>query len=46
LGRRLFMNVIQFLEYLADAETTRELAHQLADAWVEHELRGVLQPAA
>lgn len=40
------MNVIEFFEYLAAAETTRELAHQLADAWVEQEFGSVLSWAA
>jgi hypothetical protein len=40
------MNVIEFFEYLAAAETTRELAHELAEAWVDRELPGVLIPAA
>jgi hypothetical protein len=40
------MNVIDFLEYLADAESTRELAHQLADAWAEQQVAHVFAPAA
>jgi hypothetical protein len=40
------MNVIEFFEYLAGAETTRDLAHQLAEVWVERELPGILIPAA
>jgi hypothetical protein len=41
------MDVIEFLEYLAARQTTRDLAHQLADAWTERELgRDILVPAA
>jgi hypothetical protein len=40
------MNVIEFFEYLATADTTRELAHRLADAWAEQQVAGVLAPAA
>jgi hypothetical protein len=40
------MNVIEFLEYLADAQTTRELAHQLSDAWAEQQVGRVFAPAA
>ena len=39
------MNVIDFFEYLAANDSTRELALELADAWVEYEL-GCLTPAA
>jgi hypothetical protein len=28
------MNVIEFFEYLAASDATRELAYDLADAWV------------
>jgi hypothetical protein len=45
-GWRLDMNVIEFFEYLAAAETTRDLAHQLADAWVEQEFGFALNEAA
>ena len=32
------MNTIDFFEYLVRNEATRELAHQLADAWVSREV--------
>jgi hypothetical protein len=32
------MTVIDFFEYLAEHEQTADLAHDLADAWTEHEL--------
>ncbi len=31
------MTLIEFFEYLARSEATRELAHNLADAWAESE---------
>jgi len=42
------MNTIDFFEYLNSSEATRELAHQLADAWVTREVGYVpeLQSAA
>jgi hypothetical protein len=40
------MSVIDFFEYLAAHQQTTELAHQLADAWVEHELTDAYEPAA
>ena len=40
------MNVIDFFEYLAAHGQTAELAHELADAWTEHELADVFVPAA
>jgi hypothetical protein len=30
------MNTLQFFEYLARNDATRDLAHDLADAWAEH----------
>jgi hypothetical protein len=29
------MNTLQFFEYLARNDATRELAHQIADAWAD-----------
>ena len=40
------MTVIDFFEYLATYEQTSELAHELADAWTEHELASRYEPAA
>ena len=42
------MTTIEFFEYLARSSTTRDLAHELADAWVSHEVGFVpeLAPAA
>jgi hypothetical protein len=43
------MSTIDFFEYLARHDATRELAHQLADAWVSHEigyLPEAVKPAA
>ena len=40
------MSVIDFLEYLASSEQTTDLAHELADLWVAHELDDVYRPAA
>ena len=40
------MNVIDFFEYLAAHDQTAELAHELADAWTEHELTNAFEPAA
>jgi hypothetical protein len=40
------MSVIDFFEYLASFEQTDELAHELADAWTEHELGARYEPAA
>ena len=42
------MNTIDFFEYLAHSEATRELAHELADTWVERvtTYRPELRPAA
>ena len=40
------MNVIEFFEYLAASDATRQLAYDLADTWVEHQLVDVLNPAA
>jgi hypothetical protein len=43
---RRIVNVIEFFEYLAASEQTRELAFELADAWAAHELEDVHAPAA
>jgi hypothetical protein len=40
------MSVIEFFEYLAGSEQTKELASELADAWASHELDDVHAPAA
>ena len=42
------MSTIDFFEYLGSNEATRQLAHELADAWVSRELGYVpeLAPAA
>jgi hypothetical protein len=42
------MSTIEFFEYLARHNATRDLAHHLADAWVAQEIGYVpeLQPAA
>lgn len=40
------MTVIDFFEYLATHEQTNELAHELADAWAEHERNVRFEPAA
>ena len=40
------MSVIEFFEYLAGSDDTRELASQLADAWAEHVVDSVFEPAA
>lgn len=41
------MNVIEFLEYLAAHEATRDLAHELADVWVAREVGlAAIRPAA
>ena len=40
------MSVIDFFEYLASADQTNELAHELADVWVAHQIADVYQPAA
>jgi hypothetical protein len=34
----MHMSTIEFFEYLSHSEATRELAQQLADAWVSHEV--------
>ena len=38
------MTLIEFFEYLVRSEATRELAHDLADAWAESE--GAPNPVA
>ena len=40
------MSVIDFFEYLANYDQTNQLAHELADAWTEHELSARYEPAA
>jgi hypothetical protein len=40
------MSVIDFFEYLAGHEQTRELAFELADAWTSSTLDAVFEPAA
>jgi len=40
------MTVIDFFEYLATYEQTNDLAHELADAWAEHEVSARYEPAA
>jgi hypothetical protein len=40
------MSVIEFFEYLAGSEQTKELASELADAWAAQELEDVRTPAA
>ena len=40
------MSVIDFFEYLASNEATVDLAHDLADLWVAHEIVDAYQPAA
>ena len=36
------MSVIDFFEYLASSEATAELAHELADVWVDRQLSDVV----
>ena len=40
------MSVIDFFEYLASSEQTTDLAHELADVWVAHQIVDVYEPAA
>jgi len=40
------MSVIDFFEYLATSDDTAELAHELADVWVAHQIVDVYEPAA
>ncbi len=40
------MSVIDFFEYLAANDGTIELAHELADVWVAHQIADVYEPAA
>ena len=40
------MSVIDFFEYLAAHNQTVELAHELADVWVSHQVADVYEPAA
>jgi hypothetical protein len=39
------MSVIDFFEYLASSEQTVELAHDLADVWVAHQIVDVYEAA-
>jgi hypothetical protein len=40
------MNVIDFFEYLAAHEQTRDLALDLADVWAAHVAHDAYEPAA
>jgi hypothetical protein len=40
------MSVIDFFEYLASNDDSVDLAHQLADVWVAHQIADAYQPAA
>jgi len=40
------MSVIDFFEYLASNGDTVDLAHELADVWVAHQIADVYEPAA
>lgn len=40
------MSVIDFFEYLATGEDTTDLAHELADVWVAHQIVDSYEPAA
>jgi hypothetical protein len=40
------MSVIDFFEYLASSDQTVDLAHELADIWVSHQIADVYEPAA
>ena len=40
------MSVIDFFEYLAANDQTVDLAHELADVWVAHQIADAYQPAA
>ena len=40
------MSVIDFFEYLASNDDTTELAHELADVWVAHQIVDAYEPAA
>jgi hypothetical protein len=46
IRRRRAMSVIDFFEYLASSEDTTDLAHQLADVWVAHQIVDSYEPAA
>jgi hypothetical protein len=39
------MSVIDFFEYLASNDDTVELAHELADVWVAHQIVDVYEAA-
>jgi hypothetical protein len=40
------MSVIDFFEYLASSDDTAELALELADVWVAHQIVDAYEPAA
>jgi hypothetical protein len=40
------MSVIDFFEYLASSDQTVDLAHELADVWVSHQVADVYESAA
>ncbi len=40
------MSVIDFFEYLASSAHSADLAHELADVWVAHQIADVYEPAA
>jgi hypothetical protein len=40
------MSVIDFFEYLAAGDDTADLAHELADVWVAHQIVDAYEPAA
>jgi hypothetical protein len=40
------MSVMDFFEYLASSPQTADLAHDLADVWVAHQIADVYEPAA
>ncbi len=35
------MSTLDFFAYLADSDATHELALELAEAWTDHQLKGV-----
>ncbi len=40
------MSVIDFFEYLAGSAHTSELARELSDVWVAHQIADMYEPAA
>ena len=40
------MSVIDFFEYLASNDDTAQLAYELADVWVAHQIVDAYEPAA